>query len=90
MLIQVNFDPAQEIEPKLRWMHVLLHECALLVGWLMSYWFGYSARGSCFIIHLNFPHKTHAEKVILHPDLDGAPLLILANKQDRMVGEIAA
>ena len=24
-------------------------------------------------------------KVILHPDLDGAPLLILANKQDKQV-----
>ena len=26
-----------------------------------------------------------AEKVILHPDLEGAPLLILANKQDKLV-----
>ena len=26
-----------------------------------------------------------AEKVILHPDLEGVPLLILANKQDKLV-----
>ena len=27
----------------------------------------------------------HAETVICHPDLETAPLLVLANKQDRMV-----
>ena len=26
-----------------------------------------------------------SEKVILHPDLEGVPLLILANKQDKIV-----
>ena len=34
-----------------------------------------------------FPHVSSTEKVILHPDLENVPLLILANKQDRMVGK---
>ena len=36
---------------------------------------------------IQFIFDTSIERVIDHPDLQGAPLLILANKQDKMVLE---